>query len=49
MQTVPLGHGMGEGLGLGDGIGLGEGLGGGDGGGGRQQHVVPIGAFGWQL
>ena len=49
MQTVPLGHGMGDGLGLGDGIGLGEGLGEGDGGGGRQQHVVPIGAFGWQL
>ena len=48
MQTVPLGHGMGDGLGLGDGIGLGEGLGEGLGG-GKQQHVVPIGAFGWQL
>ncbi len=39
---------MGDGLGLGDGIGLGEGLGEGLGG-GKQQHVVPIGAFGWQL
>jgi len=37
---------MGDGLGLGDGIGLGDGLGDGLGGGGRQQHVVPIGAFG---
>jgi hypothetical protein len=35
---------MGDGLGLGDGDGLGEGL-----GGGKQQHVVPIGALGWQL
>ena len=48
------GLGVGGGLGGGDGDGLGLGLGDGDGlglggVGSRQQHVVPIGALGWQL
>ena len=39
---------MGDGVGVGVGDGLGDGLGLG-GVGVRQQHVVPIGALGWQL
>jgi hypothetical protein len=45
------GLGVGGGLGGSDGDGLGLGLGDGDGlgGGSRQQHVDPVGVFGWQL
>jgi hypothetical protein len=50
--TGGLGVGVGDGVGVGvgDGLGLGDGDGDGLGGvGSRQQHVVPIGAPGWQL
>jgi len=47
-----VGGGTAGGLGVGDGLGGGDGVGDGDGLGGvgsRQQHVDPVGVFGWQL